>query len=88
MLKNKKKGLLLINNYGFKIVLKKMDNIFTTAKTQNSKQRTNEYYVYVGNEDFIDDNNNLFECKYNLDDGIKQLIKAYAIIDSPWYANY
>jgi len=29
-----------------------------------------------------------FECKYNLDDGIKQLVKAYAIIDSPWYANY
>jgi len=29
-----------------------------------------------------------FECKYDLDDGIKQLIKAYAIIDSPWYANY
>jgi hypothetical protein len=36
-----------------------MDNIFTTAKTQNSKQKTNEYYVYVGNEDFIDENNNL-----------------------------
>ena len=29
-----------------------------------------------------------FECKYDLDDGIKQLVKAYAIIDSPWYANY
>ena len=29
-----------------------------------------------------------FDCRYNLDDGIKQLIKAYAIIDSPWYANY
>jgi nucleoside-diphosphate-sugar epimerase len=29
-----------------------------------------------------------FECGYNLDDGIKQLVKAYAIIDSPWYANY
>jgi len=29
-----------------------------------------------------------FECIYDLDDGIKQLIKAYAIIDSPWYANY
>ena len=29
-----------------------------------------------------------FECSYNLDDGIKQLVKAYAIIDSPWYANY
>jgi nucleoside-diphosphate-sugar epimerase len=29
-----------------------------------------------------------FECRYDLDDGIKQLIKAYAIIDSPWYANY
>jgi len=29
-----------------------------------------------------------FECKYDLDDGVKQLIKAYSIIDSPWYANY
>jgi len=29
-----------------------------------------------------------FECKYDLDDGIKQLIKAYSIIDEPWYANY
>ena len=29
-----------------------------------------------------------FECLYDLDDGIKQLIKAYAIIDSPWFANY
>ena len=29
-----------------------------------------------------------FECIYDLDDGIRQLVKAYAIIDSPWYANY
>tara|TARA_B100000686_G_C16696659_1_gene920925 strand:+ start:140 stop:1066 length:927 start_codon:yes stop_codon:yes gene_type:complete len=29
-----------------------------------------------------------FECKYDLDDGVRQLIKAYTIIDSPWYANY
>jgi len=29
-----------------------------------------------------------FECKYDLNDGIKQLIKAYDMIDSPWYANY
>ena len=29
-----------------------------------------------------------FECKYNLDDGIAQLIKAYEIIESPWFANY
>ena len=29
-----------------------------------------------------------FGCDYNLDDGIRQLIKAYAIIESPWYANY
>jgi nucleoside-diphosphate-sugar epimerase len=29
-----------------------------------------------------------FECKYDLDDGIRQLIKAYSIIESPWYANY
>tara|TARA_R110002020_G_scaffold149972_3_gene326449 strand:+ start:5074 stop:6000 length:927 start_codon:yes stop_codon:yes gene_type:complete len=29
-----------------------------------------------------------FECKYDLDDGIKQLINAYSIIEEPWYANY
>ena len=29
-----------------------------------------------------------FECKYDLDDGIRQLIKAYSIIEAPWYANY
>lgn len=29
-----------------------------------------------------------FACKYDLDDGIRQLIKAYSIIESPWYANY
>lgn len=29
-----------------------------------------------------------FECEYDLDDGIKQLITAYSIIESPWYANY
>ena len=28
-----------------------------------------------------------FECKYSLDVGIKQLITAYSIIESPWYAN-
>ena len=29
-----------------------------------------------------------FECRYDLDCGIKQLITAYSIIESPWYANY
>jgi len=29
-----------------------------------------------------------FSCEYDLDDGIKQLIQFYAILDSPWYANY
>tara|TARA_R110000824_G_scaffold8737_4_gene39621 strand:- start:43234 stop:44163 length:930 start_codon:yes stop_codon:yes gene_type:complete len=29
-----------------------------------------------------------FECKYDLETGIQQLIKAYSIIQSPWYANY
>jgi len=29
-----------------------------------------------------------FECKYDLDDGIQQMIKTYQLIDSPWYANY
>lgn len=29
-----------------------------------------------------------FACMYTLDDAIDQLIKAYMMIDSPWYANY
>ena len=29
-----------------------------------------------------------FSCKYDLDDGIKQLINAYKIIEEPWFANY
>ena len=29
-----------------------------------------------------------FECRFGLDIGIRQLIKAYDIIQSPWYANY
>jgi len=29
-----------------------------------------------------------FVCDYNLDEGIKQLISAYSIIEAPWYANY
>jgi nucleoside-diphosphate-sugar epimerase len=29
-----------------------------------------------------------FKCEYDLDTGIEQLMKAYDIIESPWYANY
>ena len=29
-----------------------------------------------------------FKCQYDLDDGIKQLIKVYRLINRPWYANY
>ena len=29
-----------------------------------------------------------YKCEYDLDDGIHQLITAYNIIESPWYANY
>ena len=29
-----------------------------------------------------------FKCKYNLDDGIRQLIKMYKILDQPWHGNY
>jgi len=29
-----------------------------------------------------------FECGYNLDVGIKQLIATYSIIEQPWFANY
>ena len=29
-----------------------------------------------------------FVCDYDLDQGIKQLLNAYSIIEAPWYANY
>jgi nucleoside-diphosphate-sugar epimerase len=29
-----------------------------------------------------------FKCEYDLDAGIKQLIKMYNLIDEPWYGNY
>jgi len=29
-----------------------------------------------------------FSCKFDLDDGIIQLVKAYSILEEPWYANY
>tara|TARA_R110002074_G_scaffold208437_1_gene377102 strand:- start:3535 stop:3813 length:279 start_codon:yes stop_codon:yes gene_type:complete len=29
-----------------------------------------------------------FQCKYDLDDGVKQMIKVYKLINRPWYANY
>ena len=29
-----------------------------------------------------------FECQYDLHTGIEQLITAYSVIESPWYANY
>jgi len=29
-----------------------------------------------------------FECVADLDDGIRQLINVYKIIDAPWFANY
>jgi nucleoside-diphosphate-sugar epimerase len=29
-----------------------------------------------------------FKCEYDLDAGIKQLIKMYKLIDEPWYGNY
>jgi nucleoside-diphosphate-sugar epimerase len=29
-----------------------------------------------------------FKCEYDLEDGIKQMITLYSMIDSPWYGNY
>ena len=29
-----------------------------------------------------------FDCKFDLDAGIEQLIKVYSIIEEPWFANY
>jgi len=29
-----------------------------------------------------------YSCDYDLDDGIRQMIKVYNLIDEPWYANY
>lgn len=42
------------------------DQIYTTAKRPNTdlRQQTNEYYTYVGGEDFVDENNN---CRLNED---------------------
>ena len=29
-----------------------------------------------------------YSCKYDLNDGIEQLVKVYNMIDAPWYGNY
>jgi nucleoside-diphosphate-sugar epimerase len=29
-----------------------------------------------------------FKCQFDLDDGVRQLITAYSMIDAPWYGNY
>ena len=36
-----------------------MSDFFTNAKTDNPIKLNNEYYVLLGNEDFVDENNNL-----------------------------
>jgi len=51
-----------------------------------------EYTKDPDTRDYVVSSEKLFnkgyECLYNLDIGIKQLVKAYSIIESPWYANY
>ena len=51
-----------------------------------------EFTQDLDKRDYIDSSQKFydkgFECKYDLDVGIKQLITAYNIIQSPWYANY
>ena len=46
---------------------------------------TNSYGKYEKAKPIYDKG---FSCDYNLDDGIKQMIKVYNLIDEPWYANY
>lgn len=36
-----------------------MDNFIVTAKKEDNTEHHNEYYAYVGQEEFVDDNNNL-----------------------------
>ena len=29
-----------------------------------------------------------YRCNYNLDEGIRQLLQVYKLIEAPWYGNY
>ena len=50
---------------------------FTTDPDQRNYIVSSEKFYNTG-----------FKCHYDLDDGIKQLLTVYSMIDSPWYANY
>ena len=51
-----------------------------------------EFTQDLDKRDYVDSSQKFydkgFECQHDLDAGIQQLIKAYNIIESPWYANY
>ena len=53
-------------------------------KAEFTKDPDTRDYI-VSSEKFY---NKGFNCKFDLDDGIIQLQKAFSIIESPWYANY
>ena len=57
---------------------------FEIIKAEFTQDLDKRDYI-VSSQKFYDKG---FECKYDLDVGIKQLITAYDIIQSPWYANY
>jgi len=42
--------------------------------------------------DYVVSSNKIYQkgytCEYDLDDGIRQLLSAYSLIESPWFANY
>ena len=57
---------------------------FEIIKAEFTQDLDKRDYI-VSSQKFYDKG---FECKYDLDIGIKQLITAYDIIQSPWYANY
>ena len=51
-----------------------------------------DYYKDPDKRDYVVSSQKIydlgFKCEYNLDDGIKQLINMYKILDQPWHANY
>ena len=50
------------------------------------------YYEDPDKRDYIVSSQKIYDkgysCDYDLDDGIRQMIKVYNLIDEPWYANY
>jgi len=75
--------LLNMNKLQLAQLLKKYINFEIIKAEINTDPDHRDYEVYstkIYNKGFF--------CKYDLDFGVKELLKAYKILDEPWYANY